>query len=57
MKFTHLRFKRSIMNDYFAAPENVDDFLHVIMHCLVGVRSFNVNNDDATKPLLPHCGF
>ena len=36
--------------------KNVLGSLHVILHCLVRVRSFNGNNGDATKPALPHYG-
>ena len=30
--------------------------LHVILHCLVYILSFNVNNGDTAKSVLSHCG-
>ena len=39
-----------------STPKYVNNPLNVILHCLVCILPFNVNNGDAAKSVLPHCG-
>ena len=39
-----------------STPKYVNNPLHVILHCLVCILSFNVNIVDTAKSVLSYCG-